>query len=93
MGNILKPLAKSILILLGLTAAASATNAAVQKKIFLSGFTTLIILNEEMEDIKKIAKSLQDPSLSINSVNEAMKNKTKEQKGTFLRMLLGPLAL
>ena len=93
MGNILKPLAKSILILLGLTAAASATNAAVQKKIFLCGFTTLIILNEEMEDIKKIAKSLQDPSLSINSVNEAIKSKTKEQKGTFLRMLLGPLAL
>ena len=93
MGNILKPLAKSILIPLGLTAAASATNAAIQKKIFLSGFTTLIILNEEMEDIKKIAKSLQDPSLSIKGVNEAIKNKTKEQKEAFLRMLLGPLAL
>ena len=42
--NVLTPLAKSILIPLGLTAAASATDAAIRKKMFGSGNTTLIIL-------------------------------------------------
>ena len=46
--NVLKPLAKSVLISLGLMAVASATDAAIDKKMFLSGFTTLIISNEEM---------------------------------------------
>ena len=45
-GNVLKPLAKSVLIALGLTAAASATDAAIHKKIFGSGNMTLIISNE-----------------------------------------------
>ena len=53
-GNVLKPLAKSVLIPLGLTAAASTTDAAIHNKMFGSGFTTLIISNEEMEDIMKI---------------------------------------
>ena len=52
--NVLKPLAKRVLIPLGLTAAASATDAAIQKKIHGSGTTKLIILNEEMGDIMKI---------------------------------------
>ena len=47
-GNVLKPLAKSVSIPLGLTAAASATDAAVQKKIFGSGTITSIILKEQM---------------------------------------------
>ena len=46
LGNILKPLAKSVLIPLGLTAAATVTDAAIHKKMFGSGFTTLIISNE-----------------------------------------------
>ena len=46
-GNVLKPLAKSVLIPLGLTAAASATDAAIHKKMFESGITTWIISNEE----------------------------------------------
>ena len=50
-GNVLKPLAKSVLIPLGLTAAASATDAAIQKKMFGSGVTTLIISNEEANNI------------------------------------------
>ena len=45
--NILTPLAKSVLVPLGLTKAASATNAAIQKKIFGSGKTASTILNEE----------------------------------------------
>ena len=59
MKNKLKPLAKSVLIPLGLTTAASATDAAIHKKIFGSGMTTMIISNEEMNDIMKIVKSLE----------------------------------
>ena len=55
--NLLKPLAKSILIPLGLTAAAA--DAAIHKKMFGSGTRTLIILNEKMNDIIKIIKSLE----------------------------------
>ena len=60
MKDILKPLAKNILIPFGLTAAASATDAAIHKKIFKSGVTTLIISNEEMNDIIKIVKSYEE---------------------------------
>ena len=60
MKNILKPLAKSVLIPLGLTAAASATVAAIHKKMFGSGTTTLMISNEQMNDIMKIVKSLEE---------------------------------
>ena len=56
--NVFKPLAKSVLILLGLTAAASTTDAAFHGKTFGSGNTTLIISNEEMNDIIKIVKTL-----------------------------------
>ena len=59
MKNLLIPLAKSVLIPLGLTAAASATGAAIQKNVFESGKTTLVISNEEMNDIIKIVKSLE----------------------------------
>ena len=59
MKNILKPLPKIVSIPLGLTVAASATNAAIHKKMFGSGTTTLIILNEEMNNIMKIVNSLE----------------------------------
>ena len=58
-----KPLAKSVLIPLGLTAAASATDAAIQKKTFESDMTTLIISKEEMNDIMKIIKSLEEAAI------------------------------
>ena len=57
-GNVLKTLAKSVLIPLGLTTAGSATDAAVHKKIFGSGNTALLISNKEMNYIVKIIKSL-----------------------------------
>ena len=60
-GNVLKPLAESILIALGITAAAS--DAAIHKKMFGSGNTTLITSNEEMNDIMKIVKSLDESGL------------------------------
>ena len=87
-GNVLKQLAKIVLIPLGLTAAASATNAAIHKKMLESGFTCLIISNEEMEDIMKIVKSLEDSGLLIKGVSETIKNEVKEQKGVFLGMIL-----
>ena len=73
--NVLKPLAKSILILLGLMAATSPTDAAILKKMFGSGFTTLIISNEEMNDIMKIVKSLEESGLLIKSVKKQLKMK------------------
>ena len=59
--NLIKPLAKSVFIPLGLTAAVSAADAGIQKKILGSGHdnTTLIISNDEIEDIIKIVKSLE----------------------------------
>ena len=59
MKNVLTQFVKSILTLLGLPTAASATNAAVQKKNFGSGMTALIISNKEMDDIIKIVTSLK----------------------------------
>ena len=88
--NVLKPLAKSILIPLGLTAAA-ATDAAIHKKMFESGNTTLIISNEEINDIVKIVKLLKKYGLLIQGVSETIKNEAKEQEGEFLGMLLGTL--
>ena len=54
-----------------------------------SGFITLIISNEEMNDIMKIVKSLEDSGLLIKGVSGTIKNDAKEQKGGFLSMLLG----
>ena len=65
MGNVVKPLAKTVLIPLGLMAAASTTDAAIHKKMFGSGFPTPIISNEEMNDIMKIVKSLEESGLLI----------------------------
>ena len=89
--NVIKPLAKSVLIPLGLTAAASAADAGIHKKILGSGNTTLIISNNEMEDIIKIIKSLEDSGLLLKGVTETVQNEVKEQKGGFISMLLGTL--
>ena len=62
---VIKPLAKSILIPLGLTAAASAGDAGIQKKILGSGTTALIISNEEMNDIMKIVQALEDSNILL----------------------------
>ena len=90
-GNVIKPSVKSVLIPLGLTAAASVTDAAIHKKMFGSGVTALIISNKEMNDITKMVQSLEDPSLLIKGNRETNKNKEKEQKGGFLRTLLDTL--
>ena len=80
-GNVLKPLAKSVLIPLGLTAAAAAaaaaTDAAIHKKMFGCGTTTLIISNEKMNGIMKIIKSLEESGLLIKGVSQTIKNEVK----------------
>ena len=85
------PLLKSViklLELLGLTAASSAIDASVQKKIYGSGTTTLVISNEEMNDIMKIVQALEDSNILLKGVTKTIKNETKEQKGGFLSMIL-----
>ena len=86
------PLAKHSLATLGITAAASAIGAGIQKKIRGSGTTTLIIiLNEEMNDIMKIVQALEDSNILLKGISKAIENETKEQKGGFLGMLLRTL--
>ena len=80
-----------LLGLLGLTAASSAIDAGVQKKIYGSGTTTLVISNEEMNDIMKIVQALEDSNILLKGVTKTIKNKTREQKRGFLSMLLGTL--
>ena len=74
MKNLIKPLAESVLIPLGLTAAASAADAGIHRKILGSGTTTLKISNDEMEDIIKIVKSLEDSDLLLKGVSETIQN-------------------
>ena len=70
MKNVIKLLAKSVLIPLGLTAAALAAFAGIHKKMLGSGTTTLVISNDEMEDVMKIVKSLEDSGLLIKGLND-----------------------
>ena len=81
MKSVIKPLAKNVLIPLGLTATASATDAGIHKKILGSGTTTLIISNDAMENIIKKIKSLKNPGLLLKVVSETIQNEAKEQKG------------
>ena len=93
MKNVIKPLARSVLIPLGLTAAASAADAGIHKKILGSSHnnTILIISNDEMDDILKIVKSLKNSGVLLKGVSETIQNEAKEQRGGFLSMLLGTL--
>ena len=68
MKNVLTPLAKSVLMPLGLTAAISATDAATQKNIYGTGTTALIISNEEMKE------SLKDSGSLIKEISKTIKN-------------------
>ena len=94
MKSVIKPLAKSVLIPLGLTAAASAADAGIHKKILGSGHnnnTTLIISNDEIDDILKIIKSLEDSGVLLKGVSDTIQHEAKEQRGGFLSTLLGTL--
>ena len=82
---------KCVLIPLGLTAATSAADVRIHKKILGSGNTTLIISNNEIEDIIKIVKSFNDSGVLLTGAAWKVQNEVKEQKGEFLIMLLGTL--
>ena len=84
------PLAKNVLAPLGLSAAMSAIDGSIKKKMFGSGTTTLIISHDEM-DILKIVKSLENSGLLLKEVSETIQHEAKEQRGGFLSMLLGTL--
>ena len=77
------PLAKNVLAPLGIAAAASAIDAGIQKKIHGSGTTTLIISNEEMNDIMKIVQALEDSNILLKGVTKTIKNETKKQNEDF----------
>ena len=78
--NVLKRLAKSVLIPLRLTTAASEAEAEIHKKILGSGATILIILNKEMGDIMKIVKSFKESGILRTGISETIENETKEQQ-------------
>ena len=89
---LIKALAGSVLIPLGLTAAALAADGGIHKKILgPANMTTLIISNDEIEDIIKIVSSLEDSGLLLKRVIETVQNGLKEQNEGFISMLLGTL--
>ena len=95
--NVIKTLVKSVLIPLGWTAVASAADVGIHRKIIgpenshssSASNTTIIISNNEIEDMIKIVKSLEVYCLLLNGVTETVQNEVKEQKGGFLSILLG----
>ena len=96
---VLTLLFNSVSIPLGLTAAASATDSAIQKTIYGLGMTILIISNKVIKDIMKIAKSLEESGLLTKGVNKAIENekkkkkkKKKEQKVRLFGMLISILS-
>ena len=78
--------------MLGLTAVTSATDAAINKKILESGnHITLIISNDDMQDLLKIVKSLEVSGILLDGITETVINEVKGQKGGLLSMFLGTL--
>ena len=70
----------------------AATDVAIQNKILKSGTIAPVISNEEMEDIIRIVKSLEESGLLIKGVSETIKNEAKGHQGGYLAMLLCTLA-
>ena len=93
MENVIKKITKSVLIPLQLTAAAAAADARIHKNVLGSGkspldlakhtTTTLTMSNDEIPDIIKIVKSLEDSGLLLKGVTKTVQNEVKEQKGGF----------
>ena len=85
------PLAKNVLAPLGISAALSAIDGSIKKKMLGSRTATLIISNDEMDDILKIVQSLEDSNVLLKGVSETIQHEAKEQRGGFLSMLIGTL--
>ena len=86
------PLANNVLAPLGLTVAMSAIGGSIKKRMLGSGTATLIISNDEMNDIIKIVKSLEDSGVLLKGVSETIQHEVKEQRGGFLPLLLETLS-
>ena len=84
------PLAKNVLAPLGLTAAMSAIDGSIQKKVRGEGIK-LVIEQKDMNDIIKIIEALENSGILLKGVTKTIENETKEQRGGFLSMLLGTL--
>ena len=84
------PLAKNVLAPLGLTAAMSAIDGSIQRKIYGWGIK-LIIEQEDMNDIIKIIEALENSGILLKGISKTIENETKEQRRGFLSMLLGTL--
>ena len=84
------PLAKNVLAPLGLTAAMSAIDGSIQKKVHGSG-VKLIIEQEDMKDIMKIIEGLENSGILLKGVSKTIENETKEQRRGVLSTLLGTL--
>ena len=88
--KVVMPLAKNVLAPSGLTAAMSAIDGSIQKKMHGSGATTLVMV-EDMDDIMKIIEALENSGILLKGVSKTIEHEAKEQKGGFLSMLLGTL--
>ena len=75
--KVVMPLARNVLAPLGLTAAMSAIDGSIQKKIYGSG-VKLIIEQEDMKDILKIIKALENSGILLKGVSKTIKIETKE---------------
>ena len=95
--KVAKPLAKNVLAPLGLTATMSAIDGSIQKKMHGSASgantTTLVIKNDDMNDIMKIIEALENSGILLKGVGKTIELENKEQKGGFLSMLLGTLGV
>ena len=72
-------MAENVLAPIGITVAESAIDAGIIKKSHGSGIETLIISNEEMNDIMKIAQALEDSNILLKSITKTIENKTKRR--------------
>ena len=82
------PLAKNVLAPLAITAAASAINAGIQKKIHGSSTATLITSNGEMNNIMKIVQALEDSNILLKGVTNTIKNETKKTKRRIFKYVI-----
>ena len=84
------PLAKNVLAPLALTAAMSAIDGSIQKKIHGSG-VKFIIEQEDINDIIKIIVALENSGILLKGVTKTIENETKKKRGGFLSMLFSTL--
>ena len=80
--KLIKPaisLGKNMLAPLGLSAAMSVTDAAIQKKMYGSGTKTVRFSNKDLNDMTKIVKALEDSDVLMKGVTKTLKNDIKKE--------------